>query len=206
MPTQWSRSRSSSAYSATASGPPSVLRPSKKVNKRIPETRLLRRLSRLRPRPPCTFFCGSVKWMLAASEATTLPWNLPKIIPGTKAPFCSAPKRHEAYLLIIPSELKPWRDRARTIRRVGTIEIVAITAPTTPSLKAPPRPLRSTRPRLRLEIIVAATSQCVGKLEIWAGPPVTIITRKTILLTNAISLTSQKTSISLGNLLVGDWC
>ena len=51
----------------------------------------------------------------------------------------------------------------RTIRRVGTIEIVAIVAPAAPGLRAPPRPLGSTQPRPWLEMIVAATNQHVGK-------------------------------------------
>ena len=66
--------------------------------------------------------------------------------------------------LYVPSELRLWRDRAGTIRRVGTIEIVAIVAPAAPGLRALPRPLGSTQPRPRLEMIVAATNQHVEKI------------------------------------------
>ena len=41
--------------------------------------------------------------------------------------------------------------------------------------------------------------------KIWAKLSVTIVTRNVFLLINTLSLTSQKTSISLGNLYVSDW-
>ena len=85
------------------------------------------------------------------------------------------------------------------------IEIVAIAALAALGLKAPPRPLGSTEPRPRLEIIVAANNQRIKKIRIWAGPPVTTVIKKAILPTNALNTTSQKTSIGLGNLLVNDW-
>ena len=160
----------------------------------------------MRPRPLWTFLYGSMRWMLAVSRATAPPWNLSKNTPGTKVFFCSAPKRHKPCLLIIPSELRPRKDRKKTTRRVGGIKIVTLAAPAAPGLKAPPRPLRSTQPRLWLEMIVimAATSQRIGKIRTWAWPPVTIITRKSILLTNVLCLTSLKTSIGLDNLFAGD--
>ena len=158
MPTRWSQSRSWSAYSAMAWGLPSVLRLSKKFVKRTPRTRPSRTRLRLRLRPPWTFLCGFVRWMLAAPKTTAPPRNLPRITPGTEALFRSTPKRHKPSLLIAPSELRPRRDRAGIIRRVGTIEIVAIADPAASSLKAPSRLLGSTQPRPRLKIIVAATS------------------------------------------------
>ena len=158
MPMRWSQSRFWSAYSATASNLLFVSRPSKKIVEKTHRTRPSRRLSWLRPKPPWTFLCRPMKWMLPALKATAPPQNLPRIIPGTKTPFCSAPKRHKPCLFIVSSELRPWRDHAKTIRRVGTIRIVAITAPAASGLRALPRPLESTWPRLRLEIIVAATS------------------------------------------------
>ena len=65
-------------------------------------------------------------------------------------------------VFIVLSELRPWKDRAGTIRRVSTIEIAAIAAPTAPGLRAPPRPLGSAQPRPWLEMIMAATNQHVG--------------------------------------------
>ena len=144
--------------------------------------------------------------MLAASKATAPPRNLPNITPRTKAPFCSAPKRHKLCLLIVLSELKPQKDRARTIRRVDTIAIIAIAALAALGLRAPSQPLGSTPPRPRLKMIVVVTSQRVGKIGTWAKSLVTTVIRKAILPTNALSSASQKTSIGLGDLLVGDWC
>ena len=144
--------------------------------------------------------------MLTSPKATALPWNLPKITPGTKVLFYSAPKRHKLCLLIVLNKLRFRRDRAKIIKKVGTIEIVTIAAPAVPSLRAPSQPLELTRLIPRLEIIVATTSKCVKKIGTWAGPLVTTVTRRAILPTNALSPTSQKTSIGLGNFLVGDWC
>ena len=149
-----------------------------------------------------------MRWMLAVPRAIAPPQNLPKNTPRTKVPFCSALRRHKPYLLIIPSKLRPRRDCAGTTRRVGTIEIVAIAAPVAPGLKAPPRLLESIwlRRRLKTIVIVVATGQRNEKIRTWARPPFTTVTRKAILPTNAQSSASQKTSIGLGNLLVGDWC
>ena len=147
-----------------------------------------------------------MRWMLAAPRATAPPWNLPKITPGTKAPFCSAPKKYKLCFLIVSNKLKPQRDRVGTTKRIGTIKIVAIAASAPLGLRALPRPLGSAQPRSRLEMIVAATSQRIGKIGTWAGPPVTIVTWKAILPTNALSPVSQKISISLGDLRVGEWC
>ena len=144
--------------------------------------------------------------MLAAPKATAPPRNLPRITSETKTPFYSAPRRHKQCLLIILSELKRQRDSIRTIRKVGMIKIVAIAAPTGPGLRVLPRPLESIRPRPWLEMIMAATSQRVGKIKTWAGTPVTSVTKRPILPTNVLSPVSQKTSIGLGNLFVGDWC
>ena len=144
--------------------------------------------------------------MFAAPKTTTLPQNLPRTTSGTKTLFRFAPKRHKPCLLIVSSELRSWRDRAGSIRRVGTIKMVAIAASAAPSLRAPPRLLGSTQPRPRLKIIVAATNQHVGKIGTWARTPVTTITRKPIFPINALSLASQKTSIGLGDFFVGDGC
>ena len=206
MSTQWSWSRSWSACSKTALGPPSVPKPSKKVVKKTLEIRLSRKLSRLRPKPPWIFLYESVRWMLAAPEATILPQNLPKIIPRTKTPFCSALKKHEPCLLIVSSELRLRRNRIGTIRRVGIKRIIAIAAPVASSLSGLPRPLGLTRPRPRLRMILAVTSRYVGKIRKWAKPFITTIIRRAILQTNALSPASQKTSIGLGDLVVGDWC
>ena len=180
-------------------------KPSKKVVEKTPGTRPFERPLRLRPRPPQIFLRRSARWMLAASGATAPFSNLPRIIPGTKAPFRSALTRHKPCLLIALSLPRP-RNLARTTKKVGAIGIVAIAALTAVGLRASPRPLGSTQPRLRLKtiVIVAATGQY--KIETWAKPPITMVTRKSILLTNVLSPASQKTSISLGNLLVGDWC
>ena len=117
MPTQWFWSQSWSVHSATASGPPSVPRPSKKVVKKTPGTRPSRKLWQLRPRPPWTFLCGSGRWLLAAPEATIPLWNLPRITPTTKALFCSASRRYEQCFPIILSELRPWRDPRRDYQK-----------------------------------------------------------------------------------------
>ena len=144
--------------------------------------------------------------MLAAPEATAPPQNLPRITSRTKAPFCSAPKRHEPCLFIFSSKLRFRRNRAGTIKRVGTIIIVAIAASAAPGLKALLQPLGSTQPRPCLKMIVAASSQCIGKIGTWARLPITTVTRRAILPTNALSPTSKKTSIGLSNFLVADWC
>ena len=145
--------------------------------------------------------------MLTALRAITPPQNLPKITPKTKASFCSVFPRHKLCLLIAPSSPRP-RNLAGTSKRVDVIGIVAIAAPAAPGLKVPPWPLESTWPIPRLEtiVIVAAIGQYVEKIRTWARPPLIIVTRNGILLTSAPSPTSQKTSIGLGDLHVGDWC
>ena len=144
--------------------------------------------------------------MLAIPKASALPQNLPRITLRTEAPFRPASRSHKPCFLIVANKLRPWRDRAGTNRRVSTIGIFAIATSTALGLTTLPRPLGSTRPRFWLEIIVAANSQRIGKIGIWVGPLVTTIIRKAILPTNALSPASEKTSIGLGNLLVGDWC
>ena len=165
------------------------------------------RPSQLRQSPPWTFLPESAKWMLAAPRATALPWNLPRIIPRTKTPFRSTITRHKPCLLITPS-LPRLKNLAGTTRKVGAIRIVAIATSVALGLKAPPRSLGSIRPRPRLKtiVIVAATGQRIRKIKTWAKPFVTIITKRGILLTSAPTITSQKTSIGLGNLYVDDWC
>ena len=145
--------------------------------------------------------------MLAALGATAPPQNLLKIIFGTKTPFCFALTRHKPCLFIALNPAIP-RDLAGTTRRIDLIGIIAIVAPAILGLRALPWALGSTQPRLQLKtiVIVAATGQCVGKIGTRAGPPITIITKSGILLTNILSPVSLKTSIDLGNLLVGDWC
>ena len=144
--------------------------------------------------------------MLAVLEATAPPQNRSSITPGTKAPFYSALTRHETCLLIALSPQRP-KDVIRTIRKVGAIKIVAISAPATLGLRAPPRPLGSIQPSYWFNkiVIVAATGQHVGKIKTWAEASVIIVTRKAILPINTLSLASQKTSIGLDNLFVGDW-
>ena len=108
-------------------------------------------------------------------------------------PHCSKPIETE----------RPRRDHQKSRRNRN----VAIAAPAAPGLRALPRPLGSTPPRSRLEtiVIMAITGKRVKKIGTWAKPLVTIVTRRGILLTNVLSPTSQKNSISLGNFLVGDW-
>ena len=146
--------------------------------------------------------------MLAVFKATAPPQNLLKNTLETKVLFCSALKKHKPCLLIVPSKLRPWKDCIRTTKRVGAIGIVIMAAFATLGLRAPPRPLRSTRPRFRLEtiVIMAATGYHVRKIETWARPPVTMVKRRGILLTNVSSPASQKNSIGLGVLLVNSWC
>ena len=173
---------------------------SKKIVEKILQIKILGKPSQLRPRPPWTFLSESAKWMLAAPGATALPQNLPRIIFETKAPFCSAFTRHELCLLIAPSPPRP-KDLAGTTRRVG-----AIAAHTASSFRTLRWPLESTKPRPWLEtiMIMGATGQRVGKTRNRLKSLVTIITRRDILLTNALNSTSQKTSINLGNLHIGD--
>ena len=144
--------------------------------------------------------------MFAAPKATALPQIISRITPRTETSFCSALIRHKPCLLIASSPPRA-KDLARTTRKVGAIEIVAIAVLVTLDFRALSRLLRSIRPRSRLKtiVIVAATGQRVGKIGTWARPPITTVTRRAILPTNALSLVSQKTSIGLGNLLVGDW-
>ena len=104
-------------------------RPNKKVVEKTPGTKLSRKLSWLRLRPPSTFLCRSVRWMLAAPRATAPPQNLLKIIPGTKTSFRSATRRHKPCLLIILSKLISLKNRAGTTKRIGIIKMVAIATP-----------------------------------------------------------------------------
>ena len=78
--------------------------------------------------------------MLAASEVTIPPQNLPKITPKTKAPFRSALTRHEPGFVIALSPTK-LKDLAGITKKVSAIKNVAIAAPAAPGLKAPTRPL-----------------------------------------------------------------
>ena len=144
--------------------------------------------------------------MLAAPEATALPWNLPRITSRTEALFCSACRRHKSYFFIAPSELRPWRDCAGITRSVSAIGILVITAPAAQGLKALPRQLGSTQPRPWLKITLIVIGKRNKKIKIWARLLVTIVIKRAILPTNAFSPVSQKTSISFDNLLVNDWC
>ena len=146
--------------------------------------------------------------MFAAPGATAPPWNLLKITPRTGSPFCSTPKRHKLCLLIFPNELRPWRDRAKTSRKISAIEIVVIATLAAPGVRIPPGLLESAQSRLWLEtiIIVAAIGQHVEKIRTRAKPFFTIVTGRAILPTNTLSPTGQKTSISLGNLFVDECC
>ena len=141
--------------------------------------------------------------MLATPETTASSQNLSKITSKTKASFRSAAKRHKPFHLIATSPSRP-KDLAKTTRRVGAIGIVAIAAPATLGFMAPPQPLGSTQSKFPLEMIMLATSQRIGKIGTGAGPLVTTVTKRAILPTNALSPTSQKTSIGLGNLFIGD--
>ena len=182
-------------------------RPSKKVVKKTLETKLLGRPSRLKQRLPWTFFHRSARWMFAAPRDNGLSRNLTKITPGTEASFRSPLTRHKLCLLIAQSAPRP-RDLARTTKKVGAIEIVAIAASTALGLTASPWPIGLTQPRFRRKtiMILATTGQRVGKIGTWAGPPIIIVTKTSISLNNLPSPASQKTIISLGDLLVGDWC
>ena len=80
--------------------------------------------------------------MLAAPGATAPPRNLPRITSETKAPFRSAPRRHESCFLIAPILLRP-KDLVKTTRKIGAIRIVAIAALAALGLRVPFRPLGS---------------------------------------------------------------
>ena len=143
--------------------------------------------------------------MLAAFGVTAPPWHLSRITFGTKASFCFAFKRNKPCFLIVPSLPRP-RNFAGTTKKIGAIGIVAIAAPAALGLWALPQLLWSIQARPRLEINVTATGQRVKKIKTWSGLLVITVTRKNISLTNVPSFTTKKTSIGLGNLLVGEWC
>ena len=96
-------------------------RQSKKVVEKTLGTRPPRKLSWLKSKPPWTFFCRSVRWMLAALGATALPYNLPRIIPGTKAPFRSASRRYKPCLLCktvnLITNILGWSRRMLSVNR-----------------------------------------------------------------------------------------
>ena len=106
----------------------------------------------------------------------------------------------------------PRRPRTRTglektIKTIGAIEkAVVIVALATQDFQTPPHSLESTRPIFSLEMTETTTSHQSRKTKTWLKLSVTIVIRKSILLTSALSLTSQKTSIGLGNLYVSDCC
>ena len=128
--------------------------------------------------------------MLAVSWATILPQNLAKNTTMTKVFFYSALRRHKPYRFLIPGKMRPWKDRGGTTRRIGGIKMVAIAASAAPGLRALSGRLESTRPKPQLEIIVTTIGQRDKKIKTWIKPPVTIITNKAILPTNALNLVS----------------
>ena len=102
---------------------------------------------------------------------------------------------------------RPWTGLGRTIKTIVAIEkVVVIVALMAQDLQALPQPPESTQLILFLGMIEIATGHRSRRTKTWFKLLVTIIIRKGILLTSALSPTSKKTSISFGNLHVGDWC
>ena len=182
-----------------------VLKTSKTAVKKIPATRPSKKPLPWRLKLPSTFCTWSVRWILTASGAIALlPLSL-KSTPTIKAPipFTSSLEKHEFCLLFALSILRPQKDLVKTTKRINAIDKLIMVLVDL-DLKALPCPLRSTQVRLHLQIIVTATGYYSKRPGTWIKLPVTIITKKGILLTSALSPTSQKTSISLGNLHISD--
>ena len=108
-------------------------------------------------------------------------------------------------LLNAPRIPRPWTGPGTTIKTRGVIEkAVVIVALTAQDFQAPPQPLKSIQPIPWLGMTETATGYQSGRTRTWLKSLIIIVTRSSILLTSAPNPTSQKTSISLGNLNVGD--
>ena len=106
-----------------------------------------------------------------------------------------------------PRTLRPRTGFGKTIKTIGAIEkIIVIVAFAAQDFQTSSQPLESTRQIFWLGMTKIATGHQSGRTRTWLKSPITIVTRKDILLTNIPSLINQKTSIGLGNLHVGDWC
>ena len=75
-----------------------------------------------------------------------------------------------------------------------------------PSLRALSWQLGSTQTRPRFKMTVTVIGHYDEKIKTQTRLLVITVTRKAILPTNALSLTSQKPNVGLGNLLVGNCC
>ena len=114
-------------------------------------------------------------------------------------------RKQQPYLLIAPGVLKYSIDLAKTRKRVEIIEksilmFVAL------DFKVLSRSLGSTQLKPRFKTSVTRTGYQSKKTRTLVKSAIKIIIKKTILLTTATNITSQKTSIGPGNLQIFYWC
>ena len=108
-------------------------------------------------------------------------------------------KTYKPYFCIVPSVLRFLKDLAKTTRRVDIIE-KPIVVHVAPDFKVIPWPLGSIRVKPYFETIKTTTDHWSKKIGTWVKLLITIIIKKSILLTNAQNLISQKSSISFNNI------
>ena len=102
---------------------------------------------------------------------------------------------------------RPWIGLGRTIRTIDAIKkAVVIMAFVAQDLQPLLELLGLIESILLLKTIVTAIGHQSRRIKTLVKLPITIVTRKDILLISILSLTSQKTSIGLGNLYISDWC
>ena len=114
-------------------------------------------------------------------------------------------KKHEPYLSIAPNMLRSPRDLIKTIKRVGIIEKPIVILMTL-DIKVLSWLLGLAQLTTYLKLTVNVIGYYSERIKIWIKSPITIIIRRDILLTSALSSISQKTSIGFSNSHVGDWC
>ena len=100
---------------------------------------------------------------------------------------------------------KPLIGLKKTIRMIGAIKkAIVIIALAASNFWALPQSVNSIQPIPLIGTAVIATGHWSKKTRFWVKSLVTIITRKSFLLTNTPSPISQKTNIGLSNLYVGN--
>ena len=206
MPTRWSQSQSWSACSATAYSPPSMPKPSKMVIKKTSKSRPSRMLLLQKPNPLVNFCPRSKRWMFTVYEAINPPSKRTNIPRGK---FLI--KIFLSFRSLDPSLFKVLKiprlltSLGKTIKTISEIEeAVVIMAFAAQDFQAQLQLLGLIQPIFIFKTTVTVTGHQNKRTETWVKPFIKIISRRSILLTSALSSTSQKTSIGFGNLYIGD--
>ena len=178
----------------------------KEVETWTPERKLFKKPLMLELKQPISLSYWWEKWIIDSFKATALS-NLMSLLKSQKTPIriVPGPKSQRPKLLSVLITLRPPKRLGK--RKKTTVSTKKATEPheIEDHKEAPPQPPGSTTPSsLGVEIHEKTRTEVAVRTK--PRLPARIATKKATMQTSVQNLSSQKTSIGLGNLRFGDLC